>query len=80
MFVVTTAALSARGKIEVASLGMCRWLKGIAEHEESTKAAGCLLAGCGGLFSYSQLCDTAVSVTAVSSYFRLLKGLTLWIC
>lgn len=60
-FVVTAAALSARVKIQVASLGMCRWLKGIPECEESTQAAGCLLAGCGGLLLYSQLCDTAGS-------------------
>lgn len=72
---VTAAALSGRVKTQVSSLGPCRYLKGAPGPEEST-----WLAGHGGLFSYSQPCDTAVSVPAASFDFRLLKGLTLWIC
>lgn len=72
VFAVTAAALSAKVKIQVASLCLHGQLKGTPDHEDSMLAAGCFLAVHDGLFSYSQPCDTAGSITAFSFYFGLL--------
>jgi len=58
----------------VVSLFLYR-LKDFPGHENSMLAAGCLLAACDVLYSYSLLCDIAGSVTAFYFYFNSQKGL-----